>query len=129
VVYNAADSGRQEVYVSPLPPTGERWQLSTEGGAQGRWRGDGSSVFYLSASGQLMEVTMSGQRPPQFGRTRVLFDAGVEMVANMDQYAPNSAGTRFLLRRPRGSAGGVELHVIANWPTLLKTAGETTTAQ
>jgi Tol biopolymer transport system component len=129
VVYNAADSGRQEVYVSPLPPTGERWQLSTDGGAQGRWRSDGSGVFYLSASGQLMELTMSGQRPPQFGRPQVLFDAGVEMVANMDQYAPNSAGTRFLLRRPRGSAGGVELHVIANWPTLLKTAGETTTAQ
>jgi eukaryotic-like serine/threonine-protein kinase len=129
VVYNAADSGRQEVYVAPLPPTGERWQLSTNGGAQGRWRSDGSGLFYLSASGQLMDVTMSGQRPPQFGRPRVLFDAGVEMTANMDQYAPNDAGTRFLLRRPRGTAGGVELHVIVNWPTLLNTAGETTTPQ
>jgi eukaryotic-like serine/threonine-protein kinase len=120
VAYNAADSGRQEVYVTPLPPTGERWQLSTEGGAQGRWRSDGSGVFYLSSSGQLMEVTMSGQRPPQIGRPRVLFDTGLEMAANIDQYAPNSTATRFLLRRPRTAAGGVDLHVIVNWPTLLK---------
>lgn len=40
VVYNAADSGRQQVYLTPVPPTGERWQLSTDGGAQGRWRSD-----------------------------------------------------------------------------------------
>ena len=44
--------------------------------------------------------------------------------ANVDQYAPNHDATRFLLRRPRGTTGGVDLHVIVNWPTLLKTAGE-----
>jgi hypothetical protein len=42
LVYNAADSGRPEVYLIPVPPTGERWQLSVAGGAQGRksstWR-------------------------------------------------------------------------------------------
>ena len=120
IVYNAADSGRQQVYVTPVPPTGERWQLSTDGGAQGRWRADGRGVFYLSASGQLMEVTMTGQRPPQIGRPQMLFDTGLDMSANVDQYQPDSAGKRFLLRRPRGSAGGVELDVIVNWPTLLK---------
>jgi hypothetical protein len=120
VVYNAADSGRQQVYLTPVPPTGERWQLSTDGGAQGRWRADGGAVFYLSASGQLMEVTLTGQRPPQIGRPRVVFDTGLEMAANIDQYLPNGDGTRFLLRRPRGAAGGVELHVIVNWPRLLE---------
>src|SRR6185503_15781114 len=51
VVYNAGDGGRQQVYLVPVPATGERWQLSTDGGAQGRWRADGNAVFYLSASG------------------------------------------------------------------------------
>jgi serine/threonine protein kinase len=120
IVYNAADTGRQQVYVTPVPPTGERWQLSTDGGAQGRWRSDGRTVFYLSASGQLMEVTMNGERPPQIGKPRMLFDTGLEMVANVDQYLPNNTGTRFLLRRPRGAAGSVELQVIVNWPTLLE---------
>lgn len=118
VVYNASDNGRQEVFLTPVPPTQERWQLSTDGGAQGRWSPDGSSVYYLSASGQLMHVTLSGSRPPQIGRPKVLFDTGLEMAANVDQYAPGTDGTRFLLRRPRGTTAGVNLHVIVNWPAL-----------
>jgi serine/threonine protein kinase len=121
IVYNAGDSGRQQVYLTLVPPTGERWQLSTDGGAQGRWRSDGSAVFYLASSGQLMEVPVNtAKQPPQIGRPRVLFETGLEMLANIDQYLPNSDGTRFLLRRPRGSSGGSELQVIVNWPTLLK---------
>jgi eukaryotic-like serine/threonine-protein kinase len=122
VVYNAADSGRQQVYLTPVPPTGERWQLSTDGGAQGRWRSDGGAVFYLSSSGQLMEVAVTKQQPPRIGRPQVLFETGLEMASNIDQYLPSADGSRFLLRRPRGSAGAIELQVIVNWPTLLSQA-------
>jgi serine/threonine protein kinase len=122
VVYNAADSGRHQVYLAPVPPTGERWQLSTDGGAQGRWRPDDGAVFYLSASGQVMEVAVKKEQPPQIGRSQVLFETGLEMASNIDQYLPSGDGKRFLLRRPRGGAGGVELQVIVNWPTLLKQA-------
>jgi hypothetical protein len=119
IVYNAADTGSQQVYLVPVPGTGERWQLSTDGGVQGRWRADGNAVFYLSAAGQLMQVSVTGQNPPVIGRPQLLFDTGLEPMSNVDQYAPNADGTRFLLRRPRGSAGGVDLQVIVNWPTLL----------
>ena len=122
IVYNASDSGRPQVYLSPVPPTGERWQLSTEGGAQGRWRADAGAVFYLSASGQLMEVAVTRQQPPRIGPPQVLFDTGLEMASNIDQYLPSADGKRYLLRRPRGGAGGVELQVIVNWPTLLNRA-------
>ena len=120
VVYNAADSGRQQVYLAPVPATGQRWTLSTAGGAQGRWRGDGGAVFYLSTSGQIMEVAVTNQHPPQIGRPQVLFSSGLEMASNIDQYLPSADGTRFLLRRPRGGTGGVELQLIVNWPALLR---------
>jgi Tol biopolymer transport system component len=121
IVYNAADNGRQQVYLVPVPPTGERWQLSTDGGSQGRWRSDGSAIFYLSASGQLVEVAVkaSNQQPPQIGRPRILFETGLDVTSTIDQYAPSADGTRFLLRRPRDAAGGLDLQVIVNWPTLL----------
>ena len=45
IVYNAAEDGRQQVYLVPVPPTGERWQVSTAGGAQGRWRADGGGIL------------------------------------------------------------------------------------
>lgn len=94
----------------------------TDGGAQGRWRSDAGAVFYLSSSGQLMEVAVTRQQPPQIGRPQVLFETGLEMASNIDQYLPSADGSRFLLRRPRGSAGAIELQVIVNWPTLLSQA-------
>jgi hypothetical protein len=69
-----------------------------------------------------MEVAVGKQPPPQIGRPPVLFETGLEMASNIDQYQPRADGSRFLLRRPRGSAGGVELQVIVNWPTLLNQA-------
>jgi hypothetical protein len=48
--------GRNEVYVGVYPGPGERWQVSTEGGAQPRWRRDGKELYYLSSDLRLMSV-------------------------------------------------------------------------
>ena len=48
IAYMAADSGAQEVYVEPVPPTTERWQVSTEGGAEPQWRADGRELCTTS---------------------------------------------------------------------------------
>jgi hypothetical protein len=34
IAYNANESGRFEVYVTAFPSTGERWQISDDGGVQ-----------------------------------------------------------------------------------------------
>ena len=129
LVYNAADSGgRQEVYLVPVPPTGERWQLSVDGGAQGRWRADGRVIFYLSASGRLMQVDLrtAGTGSPQISRAQPLFETGLVLSSTIDQYAPGTDGTRFLLRRPVGNAPASALHVIVNWPTMLNQSAPAT---
>ena len=120
MTFNATVGGRPEVFLIPIPPTGERWQLSAAGGAQGRWRADGLAVYYLSPTGDLMMVdvkTAAGQ-PPAIGRARALFNTGMVLASNIDQFAPSADGSRFLLRRPVASAG-TDLHVIVNWPRLL----------
>ncbi len=124
ITYNSLDSGRAEVYLVPIPPTRERWQLSTAGGAQGRWRQDGRAVYYLAPSGEMMMVDLKtvADAPPQIGRPRGLFQTGLVMTQNIDQYAPNANGTRFLLRRPVDGASSSDLQVIVNWPTLLNEA-------
>ena len=49
VAYTSDESGSPEVYVRHFPDTGAKWQISTHGGVQGRWRGDGKELFYLGA--------------------------------------------------------------------------------
>jgi Tol biopolymer transport system component len=54
VAFSATDSGHPEVYVSPFPADGRRWQISAGGGSQARWRRDGNEIFYLGPDGMLV---------------------------------------------------------------------------
>ena len=40
------DMDRDEVYVQPYPPTGDRWRVSTAGGREPVWSRDGRELFF-----------------------------------------------------------------------------------
>ena len=61
LAYNAEDPRRTEVFVAPIPPTGERWQVAAAGGAEPRWRRDGRELFFLALDGTIMAPTIKGQ--------------------------------------------------------------------
>jgi hypothetical protein len=48
VAYRSDESGIDQVYVQSFPQAGSKWQVSTDGGRQPHWRGDGKELFYLS---------------------------------------------------------------------------------
>jgi Tol biopolymer transport system component len=56
IAYQSDESGRVEIYVQPFSGPGERERISTNGGAQVRWRGDGKELFYVALDGRLMAV-------------------------------------------------------------------------
>ena len=45
---SASSSGHSEVYVEPVPATGEVFQVSTNGGTEPHWRRDTGELFYLT---------------------------------------------------------------------------------
>jgi hypothetical protein len=120
ITYNSDESGRNEVYVAPLPPMGERWQVSTNGGVQGRWRGDGRELYYLAADGTVMAVQIGSGSRPQFGVPRPLFKTGIAPTYNIDHYAVSANGQRFLLRVPLQSSEQSAVTVVLNWNSELK---------
>jgi hypothetical protein len=111
-----------EVFLMPVPPTGERWQVSVAGGAQPRWSGDGRSLFYLALDGTLMRVDVdpSARPAPTISAPRPVFQTGVDVALNIDQFAVSRDGKRFLLRRPEVATDREEIQLIVNWPELLK---------
>jgi serine/threonine protein kinase/WD40 repeat protein len=56
LAYTSEESGRFEIYITPFPGPGQKWQVSTEGGTQPRWRRDGKELYYLSSDLHLMSV-------------------------------------------------------------------------
>jgi hypothetical protein len=49
VAFTANENGSSEIYVRPFGSVGAggQWRISTKGGQQPRWSGDGRTVFYL----------------------------------------------------------------------------------
>ena len=54
VAYHSIETGRNEVYVQTFPAGGGKWQISTNGGIEPRWRGDGKELFYDRGDGTVM---------------------------------------------------------------------------
>jgi Tol biopolymer transport system component len=119
LAYCAGETGEWEVYVMPFRRDGERVRVSTAGGGQPRWRGDGRELFYVTPKGQLMAVEVE-EADSRFepALPNELFNAGVSNPVE-DGYSVTRDGQRFLVITPV-QEGGWSLNVILNWPELLE---------
>lgn len=60
MAYSSDESGRLQVYARAFPSGHRRVQISSEGGGQPRWSAGGREIFYVSHSGTVMTVPVSG---------------------------------------------------------------------
>lgn len=102
IAYQSKESGRFEIYVQPFSGDGERLRISTGGGVQVRWRGDGRELFYLALDGKLMALTLAPMEDGRSLRAGVavsLFQArvGAPQGLALHSYAVGNDGQRFLL--------------------------------
>ena len=58
VAYTSNESGKFQVNVQTLPLSDKKWQVSTNGGYEPRWRADGREIYYLSEDRKLMAVAV-----------------------------------------------------------------------
>jgi Tol biopolymer transport system component len=120
LAYASDESGRFEVYVQPLPLTGVKWQLSTDGGTQPVWKNDGRELFFVAADSRLMAVSVSTSAGFVADTPRALFQT--RMRPSFEpfsyQYATND-GTRFLINSAAEGAGPT-ITVMSNWTGALK---------
>ncbi len=101
VAYETNESGRFEIVVQPFPvPTG-KWQVSTGGGIQPRWRADGKELYFIAPDGKLMAASITAAGATFSTGTPVpLFPVGLVpgLGANNQQYAVSRDG-RFLINQ------------------------------
>src|SRR5262249_58273589 len=85
VAYTSDESGEPQVYVQPFPPTGDKKQISPDGGAEPRWRRDGNELFYLATDERLMAVPLPGKNAFAAGVPKALFEGRVPLSPNVDR--------------------------------------------
>jgi Tol biopolymer transport system component/DNA-binding winged helix-turn-helix (wHTH) protein len=128
LAYMTKESGADsEVFIQSFPATGQKWQISSGGGSEPHWRGDGRELFYLAPNNTLMSVTIqSAAATPTIGAQRPLFQTHARANiggTNRKRYAVAPDGQRFLFNVPVDGSAGSPVHVVVNWPLMLRGSG------
>ena len=120
VAYTSNESGRFEVHVQTFPLSDRKWQVSTSGGYEPRWRRDGREIYYLSEQRILMAVPVGPG--PSFGVPKPLFQTHVPVGVNTlrANYAPANDGQRFLVNTQTADPAPNPITVVLNWTAGLK---------
>src|SRR5262245_20324718 len=62
LAYASTEIGnRREIFVQPFPPTGAKYQISTEGGTTPLWSPDGTQLYYYGPNQRLIAVDVRAQ--------------------------------------------------------------------
>ena len=121
VAYASNESGKWEIYVTSFPEPGGKWQVSTGGGEQPRWRGDGKELFYLSSDGKMMAAPVTIGANFDAGTPVPLFQATPRppvASAELFVYDVSRDGQRFLIITPVKQETA-PMSVVLNWTAKL----------
>jgi Tol biopolymer transport system component len=121
LAYSSDESHRREIYVTPFPGGGSKWEVSTAGGLSPKWRGDSRELYFLSYDGSLNAVDVSEAAGSLvLGTPHSLFSGTLE-AGNFGPYDVSLDGKRFLLNGAGGSGrGSTPLTLVTNWTADLK---------
>ena len=119
VAYNSNETGTWEIYLTSFPEPRGKWQISTNGGEQPRWRGDGKELFYFSSDGHVMAVSVTTGLHFSSGTPVALFQGSARQpVSYLDVfvYDVSRDGQRFLINTDVKAAENAPMSVVLNWP-------------
>ena len=123
VAYRSNESGQDEIYITTYPAPGGKRPVSTDGGTQPVWVGNGE-LFYRSLDGNTMMVAPVSTEPT--------LDIGVPAVVFQGRYAFGPAGPRanydvtadgqrfLMISAGETDSERMQINVVLNWFEELK---------
>ena len=115
LVFVSDASGSYEVYLRPFPGPGPTIQVSTDGGTDPFWKGDGRELYYRTRDGHIMAVSIPPGASFSPGVPKPLFGTTFAAIVSRSLYRPTADGQRFLVLAPVGREALPPTTVVLNW--------------
>ena len=118
IAYASNENGTLEIYVSPFPNANGKWQVSTAGGQEPRWRQDGKELFYIDADGKMMAAAVNAGATFKSGTPVALFQTHRRQpYSSQDHFSYDVSpdGQKFLVITKMDEANPAPLSVLLNW--------------
>jgi Tol biopolymer transport system component len=119
IAYVSDESGRREVYLSPLGASGPNVQVSANGGSVPRFSRDGKRLFFRDGEDAMVAVTIDTHvTEPQVSVPKKLFDlkgSGEFAVLGLGGYEVLPDSGFVMIERAAWEREPPVIHVILNW--------------
>ena len=122
VAYASNESGKWQIYVTSFPEAQGKWQVSTGGGEQPRWRGDGKELFYLSSDGKMMAAPVKTGTNFENSTPVALFQSSPRqpvLAYDLFVYDVSRDGQRFLINTQVKQGETQPMSLVLNWAARL----------
>jgi len=114
-----SDDNSGELFVTPFPGPGARIAVSSKGGSDPRWRGDGQELFYVTDDQELISVDVrESQKEFHVLSSRPLFR--IPLPQNAGFYDVTRDGKRFLVNIRTHKEQSAPLTIVTNWLALVQ---------
>ena len=122
LTYTSLQGEQSDVFVTTVPVSGTKWQISRGGGQQSAWSADGRTLYYISNQKKIVavDVGVEGSRLT-VGKSRVAVDTRIEVRERNNQgmpFAVTADGSRFVVSTSTDVP--VPITVVLNWHALLE---------
>jgi serine/threonine protein kinase/Tol biopolymer transport system component len=118
MAYASNETGSMQVYVSPFLNGNGKWQVSSAGGQEPKWRQDGKELFYVAPEGKMMAVAVKIGASFEASSPVALFQTHRRQpVSSQDvfSYDVSGDGQKFLVLTKVDEANAAPLSVLLNW--------------
>ncbi|HVS33293.1 MAG TPA: protein kinase [Thermoanaerobaculia bacterium] len=118
LAFTSDESGTSEIYLTRFPAAHPKWQVSTGGGREPRWRGDGKEIFYIDRGKRLVAIRVTPGEVPEFGTPAPLFRPPVrDPMSGTDIWSYDVApdGKSFAVNIADPRANQLETTLWLNW--------------
>jgi Tol biopolymer transport system component len=121
IAYRSNESGQVEVFVTRFPDASRKYLVSTEGGRNPHWRGDGKELFYYSLQRESLMAVSVEEKGSELALSapQALFSVSAGATLG-NLYDVTSDGQRFLFHGSNTSLGDVPLILVTNWDAELR---------
>ncbi|MCK5370954.1 MAG: hypothetical protein KAQ62_20470, partial [Cyclobacteriaceae bacterium] len=119
VAYGSGESGQSEIYVQPFPATGEKWQLSIDGGTDPIWTKDGKGIYYRNSM-RIYFVEITSFKPFDHKTPTIYYSGAFINSVSRSLGVSADQDKVLILEHVRGNQFAREAVVTLNWFDELK---------
>ncbi|MBK5291954.1 MAG: protein kinase [Acidobacteriia bacterium] len=112
--YSSPETGRPEIYIQTLPPGGGKWQVSTTGGGEPKWRSDGKEIYFLAGNRVMAAAITIRGSAVEVGEVKELFQVRKASGA-AGHFAASPDGKLFAISLISDRAQDQPITILLNW--------------